>query len=237
MAPYAQGSDHDVFLAMGIPATMLGHDPDWTHHTSEDTPDKTDATEFRRVGTLASAAAYWMAVNQMDTLQRLWAAAEAATVADFAARLSQAAMDRDSGAKGRQKTYAQILEALNGEPETGAKVFDRDGWARASKAGRVPHRLVVTPVDASVFAALSGSDKKWWGEQEERFASDSPGGGLPVAPPFDLVAFEAMNFMDGKRTAGEIAALLSLEFNRDFDAAWMERLVGILEGVKVVKAE
>ena len=43
--------------------------------------------------------------------------------------------------------------------------------------------------------------------------------------------------MDGKRTAGEIAALLSLEFNRDFDAAWMERLVGILEGVKVVKAE
>ncbi len=55
-------------------------------------------------------------------------------------------------------------------------------------------------------------------------------------PPFDLIAFEAINFMDGKRTAGEIAALLSLEFNRDFDAAWMERLVGILEGVKVVKA-
>jgi aminopeptidase YwaD len=237
MAPYAQGSDHDVFLALGIPATMLGHDPDWTHHTSEDTPDKTDATEFRRVGTLASAAAYWTAVNQMDTLQRLWAAAEAATVADFAARLSQAAMDRDSEAKGRQKTYAQILEAMKSEPETGAKAFDRDGWARASKAGRVPHRLVVTPLDASVFGSLTGDDKKWWGEQEERFASDSPGGGLPEKPPFGLITFEAMNFMDGRRTEGEIAALLSLEFNRDFDAAWMQRLVGILEGLKVVKAE
>ena len=56
--PYAQGSDHDVFLGLGIPATMLGHDPDWTHHTSEDKIDKTDASEFRRVGTLASAAAW-----------------------------------------------------------------------------------------------------------------------------------------------------------------------------------
>ena len=54
MAPYAQGSDHDLFLGVGIPAAMLGHDPDWTHHTSEDTVDKTDASEFRRVGVLAS---------------------------------------------------------------------------------------------------------------------------------------------------------------------------------------
>src|SRR5204862_2912331 len=61
MIPYAQGSDHDVFLGLGIPATMLGHAPDWTHHTSEDTVDKTDASELRRVGVLASAAAYWIA--------------------------------------------------------------------------------------------------------------------------------------------------------------------------------
>ena len=45
------------FLGLGIPATMLGHDPDWTHHTSEDKIDKTDASEFRRVGTFATAAA------------------------------------------------------------------------------------------------------------------------------------------------------------------------------------
>ena len=51
--PYAQGSDHDVFLGLGIPATMFGHDPDWTHHTSEDKIDKTDASEFRRVGVMA----------------------------------------------------------------------------------------------------------------------------------------------------------------------------------------
>ena len=42
-----------------VPAVMLGHDPDWTHHTSEDTVDKTDPSEFRRVGTLALAAGHW----------------------------------------------------------------------------------------------------------------------------------------------------------------------------------
>jgi aminopeptidase YwaD len=238
MTAYAQGSDHDVFLGLGIPATMLGHEPDWTHHTSEDTPDKTDATELRRVGVLTSAAAYWAAVDDADANQRLEMVARSARIADYAGRIAEIAAGPDSaGARVRLRAYQQALEAITSEPETGAKVFDPDAWARASKAGRVPHRLVVTPVDASLFQALSGNDKKWWGEQEERFASEAPGGGLPEKPPFGLIAFEAMNFMDGKRTGGEIAALLSLEFNRDFDVAWMERLVGILEGVKVVKAE
>jgi len=238
MAPYAQGSDHDVFLGLGIPATMLGHDPDWTHHTSEDTPDKTDATELRRVGVLASAAAYSAAVNDADAQRRLEAVERTAMIADYAGRIAVIAASADSaGARGRLRTYQEMLEAMTAEPETGAKVFDQDSWAKASKAGKVPHRLVVIPLDASVFQGLSGKDKQWWGEQEERFASEAPGGGLPPEPPFGVIAFEAVNFMDGKRSEGEIAALLSLEFNRDFDAAWMGRLVGILEEVKVVRAD
>jgi aminopeptidase YwaD len=238
MTAYEQGSDHDMFLGLGIPATMLGHDPDWTHHTSEDTPDKTDASELRRVGVLASAAAYWAAVNDGDGQRRLEMMARSGMIADYAARIAVIAAGPDSAeARARLRAYQEMLEAMTAEPETGGKAFDRDGWARTSKAGRVPHRLVLTPLDASVSQSLSGDDKKWWSEQEDRFASDSPGGGLALEPPFDLIAFEAINFMDGKRTAGEIAALLSLEFNRDFDAAWMERLVGILEKVNLVKAE
>ncbi|HKQ63031.1 MAG TPA: DUF4910 domain-containing protein, partial [Candidatus Polarisedimenticolaceae bacterium] len=69
--PYAQGSDHDVFLGLGVPSTMFGHDPDWTHHTSEDTLDKTDATEFRRVGVLATAAALLLASADDAAWRRL----------------------------------------------------------------------------------------------------------------------------------------------------------------------
>lgn len=63
MIDYYQGSDHDLFLGIGVPSTMFGHDPDWTHHTSADTPDKTDASEFLRVGVLATNAAYWIATK------------------------------------------------------------------------------------------------------------------------------------------------------------------------------
>ncbi|HUQ49775.1 MAG TPA: DUF4910 domain-containing protein [Terriglobales bacterium] len=61
---YTQGSDHDIFNGMGIPSTMFGHDPDWTHHSSEDNIDKTDPSEFRRVGTVAGAVAWWMATGE-----------------------------------------------------------------------------------------------------------------------------------------------------------------------------
>jgi hypothetical protein len=63
MIDYYQGSDHDLFLGIGVPSTMFGHDPDWTHHTSADTPDKTDASEFLRVGVLATNAVYWIATK------------------------------------------------------------------------------------------------------------------------------------------------------------------------------
>ena len=47
---------------------MFGHDPDWTHHTSEDKIDKTDASEFRRVGVMAIAAAYFVYLDDFSIL-------------------------------------------------------------------------------------------------------------------------------------------------------------------------
>src|SRR5207302_9953477 len=90
MAPYLQGSDHDVFLGLGVPATMLGHDPDWTHHTSEDRLDKTDASELRRVGVLAAAAAHWLASARDEELGQLRQRMIAAALGDAAARLAGA---------------------------------------------------------------------------------------------------------------------------------------------------
>ena len=76
MASYLQGSDHDVFLDSGIASTMLGHDPDWTHHSSEDTVDKTDASEFLRVGVLAAAAAYYGGTDARTQRERAVASAQ-----------------------------------------------------------------------------------------------------------------------------------------------------------------
>ncbi len=63
MTSYEPGSDHDIFNdgTIGVPAVMFYHWPDWTHHTSEDTPDKVDPTTLKRVGVVATATAVWLA--------------------------------------------------------------------------------------------------------------------------------------------------------------------------------
>jgi hypothetical protein len=230
--PYAQGSDHDVFLGLGIPATMLGHDPDWTHHTSEDKIDKTDASEFRRVGTFATAAAWFMATADSRSWRQVRAGAYADRVAELAHRL---ALDSNSDTavkrvlKNREEFDAQAdrLDSLTPQPSAA-----RPRTPNTAGAGAGPRRLTLLPLDASVFESANPDDKKWLAEQEARFASDSEG--LATKPNFALISFEAVNFMDGHRSTAEIADLLSAEYLLDIDKVWVDRLLSILEKQKVV---
>jgi len=61
MTPYSGGSDHMMFIDRKIPAVMFSHDPDYTHHTSEDTPDKVDPVELERCELIATGAAWYLA--------------------------------------------------------------------------------------------------------------------------------------------------------------------------------
>jgi hypothetical protein len=243
VADYVQGSDHDIFLGLGVPATMLGHDPDWTHHTSEDKLDKTDASEFRRVGTLATAAALWIAtatpgdwqraslgmVNSLQQertrrFQKIFAGAPGASVA---AREIQINTDELTDLS---ENFLSAIQHL-GQPVSADEAFSFQQPAPlatpAHEGGAVPHRLTILPFDASAFEQLSGADGEWWQAQKARFAGNPEG--LPTKPTFDLIMFEAVNFMDGHRTTGQIADLLTAEFLEDFDQVWVDRLVQILQ--------
>jgi hypothetical protein len=230
--PYAQGSDHDVFLGLGIPATMLGHDPDWTHHTSEDKIDKTDASEFRRVGTFATSAAWFMATADSRSWRQVRAGAYADRVAELAHRL---ALDSNSDTAGKRVlknreefgAQADRLDSLTPQPSA-----DRPRTPNTAGSAAGPRRLTLLPLDASVFESANPDDKKWLAEQEARFASDSEG--LATKPNFALLSFEAVNFMDGHRSTAEIADLLSAEYLLDIDQDWVDRLVTILEKQKLV---
>ena len=233
MSPYVQGSDHDVFLGLGISSTMLGHDPDWTHHSSEDTVDKTDASEFRRVGVLASAAAYWLADNTPENHQRMAALGSGEIVAMHARRAGEvlAGARSAAGDKRLESDMGSIAAVINQQPP-GTPQFQIPPGPGSS--GLTAHRLTLLPVYEETFEHLSGDDLKWWNAQQAAFTSEAPGGGLPPGPTFDLIVYEAINFMDGKRTNAEIARLLSAEYNHDFDAAWMDQLVGLLRRLKIV---
>ncbi len=211
IAPYMQGSDHDVFLGLGIPSTMLGHDPDWTHHTSEDTVDKTDASELLRVGTMASAAAEWMASADNQDWARVEARKAAESDAAGAIRLNRISESRE---------FDRMWRPVIDEPQNVTKIG--------------PHRLTLLPIMSTALGDLSGDDKKWWDEQEGRFGQYIEGKGLPTKPPLEEVMYETVNFMDGHRSTSDIAQFLSAEYLMPIDKAWVDRLVMILAERKLV---
>jgi aminopeptidase YwaD len=254
MASYMQGSDHDVFLGLGISSTMLGHDPDWTHHSSEDTVDKTDASEFRRVGVLASVAAYYGVTDASRNENNLWLRPSklgtGEVIADRAKRIAETLAGPVSEAnKERLRTDLEYMATMLNQQQHAAEQFLQEDQqpapdtafevkipphANKKSAGVVPRRLTLLPIYEETFEHLSGDDLKWWNAQQTAFSREAPGGGLPTGPTLDLIVYEAINFMDGKRTNAEIARLLSAEYNRDLDATWMDQLVGVLGRLQLV---
>jgi aminopeptidase YwaD len=59
VTPYSGGSDHMMFIDRKIPSMMIGHS-DYTHHTSEDTPDKVDPVELERSEIIATASLLYL---------------------------------------------------------------------------------------------------------------------------------------------------------------------------------
>jgi hypothetical protein len=229
--PYAQGSDHDVFLGLGIPATMFGHDPDWTHHTSEDKIDKTDASEFRRVGSMVTIAAYWLAAldESSNEMQQIYTREDALLISEILRRV----ISDDPGTASGKKRAEHSTWILRRQVSRNFAFSDFHPTAKVlTSGGAIPHRLTLLPLDASVFENANPDDKKWLSEQEARFASDSEG--LATKPNFALITFEAVNFMDGHRSTAEIADLISAEYLLDIDQAWVDRVVSILEKQKLV---
>jgi len=53
---YYGASDHAVYLRQGIPAAMFVTWPDPWYHSSQDTPDKLDSTQFKRAAVVGTAA-------------------------------------------------------------------------------------------------------------------------------------------------------------------------------------
>jgi aminopeptidase YwaD len=239
--PYTQGSDHDVFLGLHIPATMLGHDPDWTHHTSEDKLDKTDASEFRRVGVFACAAAYFIASSDWSSNFALRTAADGMRIADLALRLSS-----DIRVNGSQPTHrrdrnldlvavdAERLLADANPDSSRMELVPRAQryWQQQKSQTKGPRLNSLLPFDSSAFEGANAEDHKWLDEQSARFASDSEG--LATKPDFGIISFEAVNFMTGYRSTRDVAEMLSDEYLLDIDQAWVDRLVSILEKQKLV---
>ena len=103
---YYGASDHAIYLAQGIPAVIFNTWPDMYYHSSHDTPDKLDPTQFKRAAVVAVAA---MAVL-------------AAADNPLAARVSAESLARGTERMGQsqRKGLAYLADAAAGEAIPGA---------------------------------------------------------------------------------------------------------------------
>jgi hypothetical protein len=226
VTPYAQGSDHDMFLGIGVPSTMFGHDPDWTHHTSEDRPDKTDATELKRVGVLAANVIYWIANAEPGEWQRLAPLVAAERLRADGELLSRLRLAGNAkAAADAQKRLAANAAALPNATLSNRGVFS---WgakpsAAPAAAGKGPRRLTLLPIFDELFGEQTGEDRTWIDAQKANLSD------------FDLALYETVNFMDGRRTPREIADLVAAETGEAIDEAWVNRAIRLLANLKLVQ--
>ncbi len=68
--PYEGGSDHDIFIARGLPSALIWHFTDFTYHTSLDRLDMVDLSELRRTAAAILAAALCVADPRPADLDR-----------------------------------------------------------------------------------------------------------------------------------------------------------------------
>ena len=138
LTPYSGGSDHNVFIDRKIPGMMLGHSPDYTHHTSEDTPDKVDPVELERSEVLATST-FWYLANL-----------------DAAAGVELAYL---AGAKGAERLGEAAREGLRHLLEAPPQAVDH-AWAEAEN--RIAHHR--TWAEGAVRDILNFNDSQVVGE-------------------------------------------------------------------------
>jgi len=68
--PYEGGSDHDEFIARGLPAVLFWHFTDFAYHTSLDRLEHVDAAEMRRTAVALLSSALAMADPKPADLER-----------------------------------------------------------------------------------------------------------------------------------------------------------------------
>ena len=212
--PLELGSDHEVFEAAGFGVPMVYfHDyPDVTIHTNRDVPENLDATKLGRVAYMTAGIAWTLAALPDAEAARLVGLEHAATdervaVARRTAQGRGLAADdarlteREAVAVGVEElaSLAALWPATAAEVRrVSAALTASQPRAAGSRDPRVPERTAAVrgPLDVYYYNHLATV----LGESRPRVALEKRD---------EVLAYEALNLVDGKRSVGDIRDLLT----------------------------
>jgi hypothetical protein len=209
------GSDHQVFEAFGVPMAYFHDWPDVTIHTSKDVPDNLDATKLGRVAYMSAGIAWTLAALPDAEAARLPALSRAATDERLAAARRAALIrgwDAGDARLAEREAVAVGVEELASIaalwPSTAAEVRR----ASAALAAAQPRALPAAARDGRVperVAAVRGPLGVYYYDHLAAALGDPARKPTALEERDDVLAFEALNLVDGKRTIGEIRDLLT----------------------------
>jgi hypothetical protein len=237
LAPFSMGSDHDVYEegTYRVPTIYLNDWPDVFIHTNNDTPANIDATKLRRVAVIGAASGYFLASARSEDVRRLALEVFARGAARQGEALERALGFGAAGAvtaarfytceeiveeAGRQEreTLASVRALAPGDDALDALVNDltarataRQNDALAVVQRAVPIPAEVVPVDEAAkivpkrVASVAGPMSVYYFD----YVADKLGA---PAEGDELVHYETLNLVDGRRSAREIATILRASY-------------------------
>lgn len=195
MGRYVWGSDHHVFAHMGSPAVLFITWPDPAYHTDQDTPENISQEALRAIGVAAAATAL-----QAALLDRLSEEVEktVALVAESLIAEEKALLPGSPYAQARiahlARKYSRAVASVRGWTPRAQRILE------LAELGAKPLK---PPVDHTVYrrkldAPLPVAKVAWRAPVSmlEKYAGEES---------FTSMAAVAYSYVDGKRTASEIA--------------------------------
>ncbi|MGE5277349.1 MAG: DUF4910 domain-containing protein [Acidobacteriota bacterium] len=219
--PLEMGSDHEVFeeASFGVPMVYFHDYPDVTIHTNKDLPENLDATKLGRVAYMGAGIAWTLAALPDGEAPRLLRYARAQGEARIALARGEEDRDGQLAVEHAIRTEEETLRSVAALWPSTAAAVERERGRLAEMAALVKP---AAPADADRRVPVRSPEIRgplgvyYFDTLAERIRGGrtaDPGPPLRTAlarrPGGDVLSYEALNLVDGKRTVSDIRDALA----------------------------
>jgi hypothetical protein len=210
------GSDHEVFeeATFRVPMVYFHDWPDVTIHTNKDQPENLDPTKLGRVAYLGAGVAWTLAALPDAEAPRLLALAAANAEGRVAAAKARAVADPAGGALFEREAVEEGIETLRTVAALFPSVAGGARDAQTRLAAMRPAWVSPGPRDSRV-PVRSPEVRGPLGVYYYDHLAETLGPGAKATTALtqrehgDVLAYEALNLVDGKRTVSDIRDVLT----------------------------